>query len=44
MGVDALKDEVKKYGLKVGEKKYMIKQLTEIWTFLNKSNLNNFNK
>jgi len=37
MGIDSLKDEVKKYGLKQGEKKYMIKQLNEIWNFLNKS-------
>jgi hypothetical protein len=34
---DKLKEEIKQYGLKIGSNKNMIRQLKEIWSFLNLS-------
>ena len=34
---DKLKEEMRKYGLKLSANKNMIKQLSEVWDFLNMS-------
>jgi hypothetical protein len=36
---DKLKEEMRKYGLKLATNKNMIKQLDEVWDFLNLSNI-----
>jgi hypothetical protein len=38
-GIEALKEEMKKYGMKPASNKFMAKQLNEIWQFVNMSNI-----